>query len=192
MRNTLTKWMGVRIVLFENDGIPDIYGKGIKVQPGTETNIGVITNRLHKLKTPYKADCKTDWTSGFPYSWQPYSYPTCLEAVKQLGYLKYCKCYVIYGMLNGLIERNPLEFSWCTHDDRHCLKMVDEGFANHSILPTQDCRPRCDSIEFEVSSRCCRHVEFSYQTKRQFFFCRQIFQWQHGPGRSLPLRRLRW
>ena len=105
MRNTLTRWMGIRVVVFQNDGIPDIYGKGIKVQPGSETNIALIRNDMTHLPAPYKSNCTDDWDPGFEYEWQPYSYFNCLESVQQLAWMDHCKCFVMHGMLNGLVER---------------------------------------------------------------------------------------
>ena len=156
MRNTLTKWMGVRIVVFDNDRIPDIYGQGVKIQPGTETNIGLVINKVTNLPSPYRTNCTHDWPSEEmkkKYSWQPYSYEVCQEATQQLSFLEHCGCFVTTGMLNGLIDRNPLDLVWCTPKEKFCIESVEEGMANGTLKPKIECRPRCKERDYEVGSR---------------------------------------
>ena len=88
----------------------------------------------------------------------------------------------MHGMLNGLVEKNPLDLEFCNVTKKACLEMVEEGFANRSIIPSVDCRPRCDSRDFEVSRVVCFDIGSlliltSYNTFQSTLFSyRRIFQ----------------
>ena len=152
MRNTLTKWSGASVTLFQNGGAPDIYGKAISIQPGTETKIG-LTKEEHKKdfrKEPYLSKCTEDWAGEFFFDFQPYTTALCAEAIEQMVCMKKCKCMISDKMLNGLAEMDPTKLMWCGPQDSKCVSNAKEGLESGSITPFMKCKPRCTEDVYQV------------------------------------------
>ena len=109
MRNTLTKWSGASVTLFQNGGSPDIYGKAISIQPGTETKIGISKTKMKTkyFKEPYLSKCTDNWQTKYWLDFQPYTTIQCREAAVQVTVMKHCKCVMHEKMLNGIVEMDP-------------------------------------------------------------------------------------
>ena len=152
MRNTLTKWSGASVTLFQNDGAPDIYGRAISVQPGTETKIGLTKEEHRKefCKEPYISKCSENWAEKFPFDFQPYSTALCAEAVQQMVCMSKCKCMISDQMLNGLVEMDPTMIMWCGPMHTECVSNAKQGLLNNSIEPFMKCKPRCSEDVYQV------------------------------------------
>ena len=156
MGNTLTTWSGANIILFPNNGVPDIYGKAISIHPATETKIAVSKKVVQAkfFKEPYISKCTDVWDIGDMniHNAQPYSHAHCFDARIQSLMYKKCKCLLSHGYMNGNLERDPSKIKWCGPQDEPCATQLAERWSGSKDMSQgrRICRPRCHEELFLV------------------------------------------
>lgn len=151
MRNTLTKWSGASVILFPNNGIPDIYGKAISVHPATETKISISKQvvKSNFNKEPYISKCTDVWESGNLFDSQPYTFAHCVDAKIQTLTYEACSCLLSHGYMNGQLEMDPTKTKWCGPQDQECVRETATQAAEKGMMKGA-CKPRCNDELFMV------------------------------------------
>ena len=156
MRNTLTQWTGASITMFKNDLMPDIYGNAVSIHPGSETKIGikkqVLESKFHK--EPYISKCTDQWDKKIGNrAVGPYMPAQCSELAFQIPSLETCNCLLHEKVLNGMPELDPTTWNWCFSKEQiKCAEEVLVSIRNGTREPYLDCKPRCNSVIYQVCS----------------------------------------
>ena len=163
MQNGINQRTGVHIVIENTTKTPSIVSKGISVMPGMETNIGLQTTKILRLKEPFKSNCTDDYLDGNMKTIQGLTFAYSSRNCKGMCYVlkTYDSCKCIHPMLvegfkiEDYFGRGPLvKIRICniTEDsnDSKCigtLALDDIGDANIC-----DCNSECVEGKYKVTN----------------------------------------
>ena len=160
MRNSINQRSGAHIVIENNTKIPSIVSKGLSVMPGAETNIGVTSKKIQRLKRPYKSNCTNNFDAESVLSItgnrSRYSSTICKGMCYARIFIEYCRC-VHPSLVEGIELKQWMRVA-ATGVVRICN--VTEGSADYTcanqMMPkvAEDnvcgCNPECHEGKYRV------------------------------------------
>ena len=161
MRNGINQRSGAHIVIENNTKIPSIVSKGLSVMPGTETNIGLTSKKIRRLRKPYKSNCTDEFDSErvSNISGNGYRYSTTICKGMCYGsiFLEYCGCVHPSFIEGVLLEKwdslaDHVQIRICNvregSDDYVCSNTT--GFRKVREENVCDCNPECYEGKYRV------------------------------------------
>ena len=172
MRNGINQRSGAHIVIENNTKIPSIVSRGLSVMPGTETNIGLTSKKIRRLRQPFKSNCTDEFdaerVSNITGNWYRYSSTICKGMCYGSIFFEVCGCVHPSFIEGVLLERwaslaaervricNVIEGS----DDYVCSNTT--GFRKVGEENVCDCNPECYEgkyrVRFLIILNTCRQV----------------------------------
>ena len=160
MRNGINKRSGAHIVIENNTKIPSIVSKGLSLMPGTETNVGLTSKKIQRLRQPFKSNCTNEFeavrVNNITGNWYRYSSTICKGMCYGSIFFEVCGCVHPSFIEGVLLERwaslagdkiricNVREGS----DDYVCSNTT--GFRKVSEENVCDCNPECYEGNYRV------------------------------------------
>ena len=161
MRNGINQRSGVHIVIDSNTKIPSIVSKGLSVMPGAETNIGLTSKKIRRLRQPFKSNCTDAFNAervrNFTGNGFRYSSTICKGMCYGSIFLEVCGCVhptFIEGLL--LMQWNDLgttKIRICniTEGSKDIVCSNTTGFPTVSKENVCDCNPECHEGKYRVT-----------------------------------------
>ncbi|XP_077866820.1 acid-sensing ion channel 4-A-like [Saccoglossus kowalevskii] len=132
--------VGFRLIVHEQDEIPDVVNQGLSIAPGTQTSIGMTTTIVSNLGEPFN-DCVEDVENELQYFDGNYSLSKCWMECETDYVIEQCGCRYFY-MPGDRPYCTPYELTTCYF----------EAMDNFSLLTDQcsHCTDPCQTTMYNT------------------------------------------
>ncbi|XP_077991450.1 acid-sensing ion channel 1A-like isoform X2 [Glandiceps talaboti] len=132
--------VGFRVMVHDQDEIPDVAGQGVSISPGVETTIGLTKTMISNLGSPY-GDCVDNVENTLKYFNGSYSLSKCWTECETDYAIDKCGCRYYYM---------PGNMTYCTPNDlRYCYFDAIDDLAQETDA-CSSCREPCDQIKYNM------------------------------------------
>lgn len=149
---------GARVVIHDNDNLPQPLEEGLDIMPGAITSISILQTRIERLEAPYPAQCYSRWEqSGLSPlteneagrlvpTGERYSLKSCDRICSQLSVIDQCGCYSVLFPKHFLVrgelvkQTEPCDLI----KDRDCLNDVRDKVSHDHC----SCSVPCHEMKF--------------------------------------------
>ena len=161
MRNGINQRSGVHIVIDSNTKIPSIVSKGLSVMPGAETNIGLTSKKIRRLRQPFNSNCTDNFdgerVNNITGNWFRYSSTICKGMCYASIFLEVCGCvhpsFIEGFLLEGWASVAAANVRICdvTERSEDFVCAITSGFRKVSEENVCDCNPECYEEKYKVT-----------------------------------------